>query len=211
MQEHLIQGRAQLVVSSGDLVLRKVQLVRPLMLIGRRPYCDISLDDLTVSGEHAALSLQADHVLLRDLGSRNGVLVNAKAVSSVVLAHGDVIQLGVYRLDFQLDKLDPVSATPGKQASTGGPKPGQIAVLEPVNKSGDARSIALNKPITSVGGSGPHVAVVRRRSAGYFLTHLEGPSAPLVNGESIGLLPYPLQHNDLIELGALTYRFIQAP
>src|SRR6059036_3919797 len=50
--------------------------------IGRSPDCDIFLDDVTVSRNHAVLLHQAERFVIEDLGSLNGTFVNRRRVES---------------------------------------------------------------------------------------------------------------------------------
>jgi hypothetical protein len=61
---------------------------------------DILLENLAVSGEHAAINTIGNDSFLEDLGSTNGTLVNGKSVVKHVLQHGDVIELGKYQLKY---------------------------------------------------------------------------------------------------------------
>ena len=56
------------------------------------------LDDLTVSGEHAVLLVGLQDVVIQDLGSRNGTLLNGRPVARALLSDGDCIDIGIYRL-----------------------------------------------------------------------------------------------------------------
>jgi hypothetical protein len=69
------------------------------------------------------------------------------------------------------------------------------------------RRMLLQRPIVSIRNGLGQVAVVAKRPAGYFVTHLEGPAYPLVNGESIGLSAHLLRDNDLIELAGTIIQF----
>ena len=63
--------------------------------IGRRPECQLSLDDPLVSRKHALLVVGPESVLIKDLGSRNGVVVNGTKIdTSRVLLDGDRIVIG---------------------------------------------------------------------------------------------------------------------
>lgn len=67
--------------------------------IGRSAACQLSLDDPLISRTHARLRVTADGVLLEDLGSRNGVLVNGERLHEPrILAHGDHITIGNQQL-----------------------------------------------------------------------------------------------------------------
>jgi len=64
-------------------------------LIGRSAECQLALDDALVSRRHALLLVTADSVLIKDLGSRNGVVVNGTKIdASRVLLDGDKIVIG---------------------------------------------------------------------------------------------------------------------
>jgi len=63
--------------------------------VGRAPGCAVLLDDPTVSSRHAKLSPQADRLVVHDLGSRNGTLVNGRRVDGPTdVAVGDRIGVG---------------------------------------------------------------------------------------------------------------------
>ena len=68
--------------------------------IGRSPDCDIFLDDVTVSRQHAVLRRNADSFVIEDQGSLNGTFVNRRPIESAELTDGDEVQVGKYRLTF---------------------------------------------------------------------------------------------------------------
>ena len=73
-------------------------VTRSRVLLGRGSV-DIRLDDSHVSREHASLEVYgANCVLLKDLGSTNGTLVNGKRIKVAELEDGDTIELGTSRL-----------------------------------------------------------------------------------------------------------------
>ncbi|WP_413857626.1 FHA domain-containing protein [Candidatus Aalborgicola defluviihabitans] len=57
-----------------------MQLTKDKTTLGRRPYNDIVIDNLAVSGEHAVLQMTGGEVFLEDLNSTNGTYLNGKAV-----------------------------------------------------------------------------------------------------------------------------------
>jgi pSer/pThr/pTyr-binding forkhead associated (FHA) protein len=71
-------------------------------LIGRSPECDVFLDDVTVSRQHAELTHTDEHWTIKDLGSLNGTFVNRKRIESAHLEDDDELQIGKYRLTFLL-------------------------------------------------------------------------------------------------------------
>jgi hypothetical protein len=69
--------------------------------IGRSPDCDVFLDDVTVSRNHAVLIDDGGgRFVIEDQGSLNGTYVNRRRVESAELEDGDELQIGKYRLTF---------------------------------------------------------------------------------------------------------------
>ena len=68
--------------------------------IGRSPDCDIFLDDVTVSRNHAVLILENGKYHVEDQGSLNGTFVNRKRIDNAPLTEGDELQIGKYRMTF---------------------------------------------------------------------------------------------------------------
>ena len=82
------------------------------VFIGRDATCEFPLDDPSVSRRHARIYLDSTPdsgpvVVLQDLASTNGTLVNDKPVDRQVLKHGDRIHAGDVLLRFEmLDRID---------------------------------------------------------------------------------------------------------
>ena len=70
--------------------------------IGRHPDADIFLDDVTVSRNHAVVVHEGTQYTLVDEGSLNGTFVNRRRADRTVLADGDELQIGKYKLTFIL-------------------------------------------------------------------------------------------------------------
>lgn len=96
----LAHGSAMLVVKRGPNVGSTFILNQPVMTAGRHPVSDIFLDDITVSRRHAEFRNENGEFRVVDLGSLNGTYRNREAVDSAVLANGDVLQVGNFRLVF---------------------------------------------------------------------------------------------------------------
>jgi predicted component of type VI protein secretion system len=78
-----------------------IPLQRPVVLIGRHPECDARIDVPQISRRHCCVALAYDRVLIRDLGSRNGVRVNGRIVEEAVLRAGDEIAIGQFFYRFE--------------------------------------------------------------------------------------------------------------
>ena len=104
-----------------------IPLTRPALLIGRHAECDIQLMNAPVSRFHCCVALAYDRILIRDLGSRNGVRVNGMLVEEARLFSGDEVAIGpvIYRLTPE-DASEQDNA-PSRQSSptpaSGGPPP----------------------------------------------------------------------------------------
>ena len=98
--EGLPSGAGMLVVKRGPNAGSRFLLDEPVTSAGRHPDSDIFLDDVTVSRRHAEFHLESDEFRVVDVGSLNGTYVNREPVDSAVLANGDEIQIGKFRLVF---------------------------------------------------------------------------------------------------------------
>jgi len=90
----------KLVVSLDGVVIKEVQLTKDKTSLGRRPYNDIVIDNLAVSGEHAVLQLVGSDVFIEDLNSTNGTYINGRAVKKQLLQHNDTVEIGKYKIKF---------------------------------------------------------------------------------------------------------------
>ena len=72
-------------------------------MFGRGPECDVRPNSDLVSRQHCLLQITDDGALIRDLGSRNGTLINGQlVVGEHRLSHGDTLQLGPLVLEVLL-------------------------------------------------------------------------------------------------------------
>lgn len=91
---------AKLILSMDGAVLQEYVLGKERMTIGRKPHNDIVIDNLAVSGEHAAVVTILNDSFLEDLDSTNGVMVNGVAVKKHFLQNNDLIEIGKYKLRY---------------------------------------------------------------------------------------------------------------
>lgn len=91
-----------------------VLLQRPVVLIGRHPECDVRIDLPQISRRHCCVGLAYDRLLIRDLGSRNGVRVNGRLIDEAPLTPGDEVAIGP--LIYRLEEEAPSAAPPAKPA-----------------------------------------------------------------------------------------------
>ena len=86
--------------SAGPNAGSRFLLDRAATSAGRHPDSDIFLDDVTVSRRHAEFRSDAGEFVVVDVGSLNGTYVNREPVDTAVLANGDEVQIGKFRLVF---------------------------------------------------------------------------------------------------------------
>lgn len=88
------QRGATLVLSDG----RRVAITHTPFAIGRGPGNDLVLPSLAVSRKHAQIEQSAEGLVIRDCGSRNGLVVNGRAGLAFPLARGVGVRLGDFEL-----------------------------------------------------------------------------------------------------------------
>ena len=81
---------------------------------------------------------------------------------------------------------------------------GAIQILSGGNAG---KEMELVKTLTTLGKPGVQVAVIARRPHGYFITHVEGASFPVVNGAALGTQAHQLADHDVIELAGTKMEF----
>jgi hypothetical protein len=95
-----LEGPALVVRSGGGRAGEVFTPAGARTRIGRSPDCEIFLDDVTVSRNHAVLVERDGAFVVEDQGSLNGTFVNRRRIDSVALENGDELQIGKYRLTF---------------------------------------------------------------------------------------------------------------
>ncbi len=145
----------KLVVSLDGVVIKEVQITKDKTTLGRRPYNDIVIDNLAVSGEHAVLQMVGSDVFIEDLNSTNGTYINGKAIKKQLLTHNDTVEIGKYKIKYlreeSTDHERTVVIRPGSNAPTpfGAASPSQSIY------PGQAAPAAVANPYHSIGASQP--------------------------------------------------------
>ena len=215
----------RMIVSIDSVVIKEVELTKERTTLGRRPYNDIVIDNLAVSGEHAVIHMTDDGVEIEDVGSTNGTYVNAKAVTRQELRNGDIIEVGKYKIRFLQEAegenfektmlVKPGMVSPSmvapRAAAAATPQAAVplSAVIRVMSGAAAGREVALSKVVTTIGKPGVAVASITKRHQGHVLAHVEGPDRPLLNGTPMGEAPVPLKHGDRITLAGTEMQFEQ--
>lgn len=88
-----------LALTDGPSIL----LDKPILLLGRHGECDIQLNSRKVSRRHCCIAHVHDYLVVRDLGSTNGVRINGHRVTEGKLNAGDELTVGNFRYQVFLD------------------------------------------------------------------------------------------------------------
>ncbi|MGY1490503.1 FHA domain-containing protein [Methylobacillus pratensis] len=233
---------AKLVLTLEGDFLAEFPLDKQRLTIGRRPSCDIRLENLAISGEHAAVLAQDGVFYIEDNRSTNGTLVNGHAITRHQLQDGDRIGLGRHQIEYLEEDLaadrgfektvlvmpiikemmaeaaekqaaeappEPVDQCVDGQAvnGTAGLQPAGLAKVKVLNGASPGRELVIRKTLTTLGKSGVQVAVITKRTHGYFLSHVEGDGRPVLNGAAVGLHAQVLADGDIIELAGVRMLF----
>ncbi|WP_310566273.1 FHA domain-containing protein [Hydrogenophaga sp.] len=208
----------KMIVSIDGVVIKEVQLTKDRTTLGRRPYNDIVIDNLAVSGEHAVMQMSGTDVFLEDLNSTNGTYVNGKAIKKQQLQNGDTVEIGKYKIKFVHDGasdnyektmvINSGAVVPPAAASEPAPAVASAAI-KVMSGAAAGREVPLVKVVTTIGKPGVAVAAITRRPHGYVVALVEGATKPTINGSPIGAEAINLRHGDLLELAGTQMQFIQ--
>lgn len=89
---------AKIIIKFNNDVIDHIELKQGDMRIGRKPGCDILIDNLAISGEHANIFTVGDDSFIQDLGSTNGTFINNKKIAKHHLKNGDAVVIGKHTL-----------------------------------------------------------------------------------------------------------------
>jgi pSer/pThr/pTyr-binding forkhead associated (FHA) protein len=173
---------AKLILSMDGVVLREYPLVKERMTIGRKPHNDIVIDNLAVSGEHAAIVTILHDSFLEDLDSTNGLEVNGVPTKKHFLQNNDLIEIGKYKLKYINDQVSQTTAadfektmvlraprheTAEKTGETGSfahVQPGVAPAAAPIEKTGrfEPQQPAVSQPAQpAAAAAAPRAAAVQ--------------------------------------------------
>ncbi len=98
---------AVLVMLRGGAEGSEFELDRERVTLGRGSEADLRFEDEGMSALHMAFETTSDEMMLKDLGSTNGVCLNGSPVREAVLKHGDRIEAGEHEFQLILEDRDP--------------------------------------------------------------------------------------------------------
>jgi predicted component of type VI protein secretion system len=223
-----VERMEKLVVLNETGVVQEFPLGQKQVSLGRDQTNDLCLSDKSVSRRHATVVRIHNEYFLEDAKSTNGTRLNGVDVKKHILKHGDLIEVGIYRLRFERNEptqeaeedLEKTVVIPSQRKKTAPPP----AVAESRPKRADAVAEAqvrflsgpdtgdvktLDRAFTTIGRPGGDLILINRRHTGYFLLKMGGNNTPSVNGEPVRIGGMELHNGDKLKLGELELEFIQ--
>lgn len=138
----------ELVVLQNGAEGKRIALTSSLFKIGRGETCNLRPNSERVSREHAEFTIKNDTLHVRDLGSRNGTLVNGKPISeSVLLTRGDQVTVGPLTFVVAIDGSSVPEVKKAAAAAEEKPKSGSpVDEIAALLLGGDEKKIASEPP-----------------------------------------------------------------
>lgn len=207
-----------IILKNGDVV-KGIVLKAGEYTIGRDSKSDIHLNDVSVSRNHAKLVQIQDYFYVEDLGSTNGTRYNNLKLKKHLLKNEDLIQIGSFGLFYTNGQM--------RENITDDTGPNELMDVKTraaVNQKDDARSQpavnsnvatlrffrgpnkgllkTINRSLFTIGQPGDDVAVIARRSQGFYLINIGGDSYPKINDREISTSAgVQLNDGDVLEVG----------
>lgn len=128
---------AKLILSMDGVVIKEYPLNKERMTIGRKAHNDIVVDNLAVSGEHAAVVTIMHDSFLEDLDSTNGLEVNGTPTKKHFLQNNDVIEIGKHKLKYINDQITQTTSADFERT---------MVMRSPVSQAGAAKAGTMKTP-----------------------------------------------------------------
>lgn len=182
--------------------------------IGRKPECDIVLNDAGVSGEHAVIKTVGLKSTIQDLDSTNGTFVENKRVKQHELRHNETIIMGEHSLLYR-DEFDLGTPAPDRRAAAAPPSQEQTTVLTAfgqllaVEGKDKGKRMPLVKDEIALDNPGGRPWRILRTSEGYVVHAAAGPSEPRINSKPVPPGGQLLESGDTIDVAGTTFRFFK--
>ncbi len=135
--------RAQLVPVDGG---PPIEIIKDLVVIGRKEDCDVRLEHKSVSKMHCVISKTDGLLMLRDLGSTNGTRVNGTRVRRAALLPNDQVAIAHFKFRVFLGPDEPAPPPPPNE-HTQALNQRELAMLMQARACGTEKSSPLEAPL----------------------------------------------------------------
>ncbi|MBI3160480.1 MAG: FHA domain-containing protein [Chloroflexi bacterium] len=206
-------------VENGPLQGEKYALVKDVCTVGRDAGSDLAINDTTVSRHHARIVRQSGEIIVEDMGSLNGTMVNGNLITApTLLTPGDVVRFGLHitlRFSLMNEASRPAPPAARKKSDTrrihkagpapfslvirGGRQAGQVFPLiegeHGIGRAGDNPILLTNDDVSS------HHAVVRVEADGVSIMDLDSANGTYVNNTAVNGVAR-IKPGDMLQIGA---------
>jgi pSer/pThr/pTyr-binding forkhead associated (FHA) protein len=227
---------AKLIVKLNNEVVDHIDVKQGDMKVGRRPGCEVFLDNLAVSGEHANIFTIGDDSFIQDLNSTNGTFINNKKITKHHLRNGDAVVIGKHTLVYLTEQVaaapqdfaktviinpaamrEAVAAAPAAAAVAA--KPAAATAVAPakaevrgalviLSGANSGKRIELTKSVTNLGKTGKRAGSITRTDETFMLASSEDGEVPKLNGRPVGSEGAALKNGDIIEVAGTRLQFL---
>jgi pSer/pThr/pTyr-binding forkhead associated (FHA) protein len=233
---------ARFIMTFNNRVLGNHQVVEGSpVTIGRHPDNHIIIDNKTVSAHHARIESRGRKMVITDLGSRNGTLVNNEKIKEAALSHQDWVTIGKHIIIVDLHESLPLEATADQLIARPEMNESEGTMMLEHDEhqstwvgfdylfflSSRREDLELTHQIVTIGKNpdadirvtglcsffaGAPSATIEKHHDGYTLTHVGGLTKVRVNGTPISE-PFKLKHQDTVKIGPVEFqiRFVRRP
>lgn len=125
----------ELIVKLGERVIEEARIDKEVVNIGRDPGCEITLDNLGVSRQHAQIRVVQGRYLLADNHSTNGTMLNGQPIQSAEIYPGARIQIGKFDLSFHVVASEASGPSFDINQTIAIPSLGSVPQVEPTDQS----------------------------------------------------------------------------
>ncbi|MBL0350537.1 MAG: FHA domain-containing protein [Elusimicrobia bacterium] len=222
---------AKLLLKFNGAILKELPIVLPETTIGRRPDCDLVIDNPAVSGHHAKVLMEPTGAFfVEDVGSTNGTYLRDRKVTKSPLHHEDELVIAKHSVTFinEEEAARAAAAAVPREALTSDativmsspPPPPKITAdkvgyLRTVEGDAPAEPLALTHLTTYIGKSAqahiklkgffqPDLACcIVKKAEGHSLTSLKDKVVKLNGDPLMDQAQVPLKEGDVINVGGL--------
>jgi pSer/pThr/pTyr-binding forkhead associated (FHA) protein len=147
------------VIRRGELLERTVPLGTRPLVIGRGSDCDVALDHGSVSRKHVTVAVEDGCVVVRDLGSRNGVYRGRERVTEWRAVPGEQLGIGIFQLEItdtaaaaeECERTRLLPAAPAPAPPPAAPSPEPPPVLRVTGPDGSTSEHAIAGEMLTIG------------------------------------------------------------
>jgi hypothetical protein len=188
---------ARLVITRDKHEVRDLLLDGHRLTLGRHPDNDIVLAHPTVSSRHAAITPDGALLVLDDLGSSNGTLVNGQRITRATLSAGDRIGIAVFEMTLVTTaSAAPLQSAPARLEILNGPRAGTV--------------LDLVKPMTTLGSPGAAIVIISRHGELYHIEKVQGDGPASIGATPLGRAARRLHDGDLLDITGTRMQFLSA-